>query len=251
VTLNRRVLSVGAALMAITLFAAVASLVIASVGGQSVSAETDQIPRRVTVSGHGQVAVTPDTGMVNLGVEVQNADLGAAQTEAADRMEAVIAAMRSAGIAEADITTANYNIWVDRDWDRPEQTIRGYNVSHSISVKVRNVDTVGEIVEAGLEAGANSVQGIYFTVEDPGDAVSQARERAINDARAKAEDLARLTGVTLGQVVTINEYSYAPYPVAAEERAYADDGFSGAAAPPINPGESLISVQVQVAWELN
>lgn len=237
--------------MILALAAAVFTLVVASIGGSSVSAQSDEIPRRVTVNGHGEVSIRPDTGMVTLGVEVHNEDLGIAQTEATDRMDAVIAAMQAAGIAEADIKTANYNIWVDRDWERPDQPIRGYNVSHNITVKVRDIDQVGDIIEAGLNAGANSVQGIAFTVEDSADAISQARERAVEDARNKAEDLARITGVALGQVVTIEEYSYSAAPVAYEERAYdMDDGAAGSA-PPINPGESTISVQVQIAWEIN
>lgn len=251
-TLSRRAFTIGGALMFLALAAAIFSLVIASIGGSSVSAQDDQIPRRITVSGHGQVSIMPDTGMVTLGVDVHNEDLGAAQTEAAERMDAVIAAMQAAGIAESDITTANYNIWVDRDWEKTDQPIRGYNVSHSVTAKVRDVEQVGSIIETGLEAGANSVHGISFTVEDPGNAVSQARELAVEDARTKAEDLARITGVTLGQVVTIDEYSYSPQPMPYDGRGFAEeDAASGAAAPPINPGESTISVQVQVAWEIN
>jgi uncharacterized protein len=237
--------------MGLTLIAAVFTLVVASIGGTSVSAQSDDISRTVTVNGSGEISIRPDTGMVTLGVEVHNEDLGTAQTEATERMDAVIAAMESAGIAEADIKTANYNIWVDRDWERPDQPIRGYNVSHNITVKVRDIDQVGTIIEQGLEAGANSVQGIAFTVEDNADAISQARELAVADARAKAEDLARITGVTLGQVVTIEEYSHSASPVAYEERAYDMDDGAGASAPPINPGESVISIQVQVAWEIN
>lgn len=252
-TLNRKVLSVGGALIALTVLAAIFSLVLANIGGQSVSAQSDEIPRRVTVSGHGQVSITPDTGVVTLGVEIRNEDLGAAQTEAGERMDAVIAALQANGIAESDIQTANYNIWVERDWEKPEQPIRDYTVSHTVTAKVRDVGNIGTVIEAGLEAGANNVQGVHFTVEDPGDAVSRARERAIEDARAKAEDLARLTGVTLGQVVTIDEYSWSPYPMpAADGRAYAEeDAAAGMVAPPINPGESTVSVQVQVAWEIN
>lgn len=250
-TINRRALSIGGALVALTLFAAILSLVVASIGGRSVAAQTDDTERTVTVSGNGQVSITPDTAIVTLGVEINDPDLSAAQTNATQRMEAVIAAMRAAGIAEADITTSNYNVWVDRNYEQPEQPIRAYFVSHTITVKVRNVDQVGSIIETGIEAGANTVQGVYFTVEDPGNAVSQARELAIADARAKAEDLARITGVTLGAVVTIDEYSYSPYPVArAEGESYAGDA-AAAMAPPINPGSSIVSVQVQVSWAIN
>ncbi len=249
-TLNRRVLSIGGALLGLTLFAAILSLVVASIGGQSVAAQPDDTQRTISVSGSGQISVMPDTAVVTLGVEINNVELEAAQTEAAQRMEAIIAAMKAAGIAEADITTSNYNVWVNADYEKPDQPITGYHVSHTVTVKVRDINQTGTIVETGIEAGANTVQGVYFTVEDPGTAVSQARERAIEDARTKAEDLARLTGVTIGQVVSINEYSYAPYPMPMAERA-AMDSAAGAVAPPINPGESTISVQVEVSWAIN
>ena len=105
-TPNRRVLSVGAALVALTLIAGIFSFVIADIGGQSVSAQSDEIPRRVTVSGFGQVSMTPDTGVVTLGVEIRNEDLATAQAFAAGRMEAIIEAMEANGIAEASGSTA-------------------------------------------------------------------------------------------------------------------------------------------------
>lgn len=249
-TISKRALSIAGALVIMAMVAATFSLVLSRSPESTASAEGDEIPRRVTVSGIGEVSVTPDTGIVTLGVEISDPDLATAQAEAAARMEAVIAAARAAGIAEQDITTGAYNIWVDRNWDSPEQTIRGYNVTHTVTIKVRDIDAIGAVIEDSLKAGANSVQGISFTVENPGDAVSQAREAAIEDARAKAEDLARLTGVSLGQVVTIDEYSYTPYPVGRSGEVWAEPT-DGAAAPPINPGQSTISVQVQIAWELN
>lgn len=249
-TINRRALSIGGALMSLTLFAAILSLVVASIGGQSAVAQTDDTQRSVTVSGNGQVLITPDTGIVTLGVEINGPEIGAAQSDAAQRMEAIIAAMQAAGIAEADITTSNYNVWADRNYEQPDQPIRAYFISHTITVKVRNIDQVSAIIEAGIEAGANTIQGVHFTVEDPGNAVSEARELAIADARAKADDLARITGVTLAEVVTINENSYSPYPMTYDGgQIYADQ--AAAMAPPINPGSSQISVQVQVTWAIN
>lgn len=249
-TISKRALSIAGAFVIMAMVAATFALVVAQSGDSTATAQTDEIPRRVTVSGVGEVYITPDTGIVTLGVEISNPELATAQAEAATKMDAIIAAARNAGVADDDITTGNYNIWVDRNWESPEQTIRGYNVSHSITIKVREIDNVGSVIEDALNAGANSVHGISFTVEDPGDAVSQAREAAIADARAKAEDLARLTGVTLGQVVTIDEFSNNPYPTSRNGEVYAEDA-AGGVAPPINPGQSSIAVQVQIAWELN
>lgn len=256
-TINRRVLSIGGTLIGLTLFAAILSLVIASIGSSPVAAQTDDTKRHVAVSGHGRVSIDPDTGIVNLGVEVSGPELDTVQADAAQRMEAVIAAMQDAGIAEDDITTSNYNVWADRNYDEPAQTddapdqsIRAYFVTHTITAKVRDIDQVGAIIETGINAGANTVQGVHFTIEDPGNAVSEARELAVADARTKAEDLARITGVTLGDVISIEEVSYTPYPTArAESGSVAQD--AAAVAPPINPGSSVISVQVEVSWEIN
>lgn len=218
------------------------------------SMQIEAVVRRVTVNGTGVVHVMPDTATIRLGVEVRDRDLAAAQNEATRRMTACIAAVKVAGVTERDTSTSGYNIWVNQDHKNPNQPIVGYTVSHTLTVKVRDVSKVASVIKAGLEAGANEVRGIHFSVEDPGDAHTRAREAAITNAREKADDLARITGAAIGQVLTINETSYAPQTVEADTRMFSrtlmDVASPMMSEAPIEPGESSIMINLQVAWEI-
>ncbi len=214
--------------------------------------QSEPFVRRVTVNGTGVVKLMPDTATVRLGVEVRDRDLATAQTEASRRMTACIAAVRAAGVSERDSTTSGYNIWVNQDHNNPRRPITGYTVSHTLTVRVREISNVAAVIKAALEAGANEVHGIHFSVEEPGDAHTRAREAAVANAREKAEDLARITGATIGQVLTIDETSYAPQTVAGDTRMYARAMMDAApmAEAPIEPGESSITINLQVSWEI-
>lgn len=243
-----RTWSLVAAVSIVALVVAVFGGIILRGTGDNVSAEETDTTRSVTVNGEGRVSLPPDTAYLALGVDIRDPDLGVAQSTAAEQMEAVIAALRAAGVAEEDIQTGNYSIYVERDYNQPNQPILGYNVSHSVTAKVRNLDAAGATLAAAIDAGANNVGGIWFGLEDPGNAVAQARELAIADARAKAEELARLTDSTLGPVLTITEGYSTPMP-AVDYARNAD--MAQSAAPPINPGSSEVVLTVTVKYTLS
>jgi uncharacterized protein len=248
--ITSRLLPLFGALIAVALVAAV--VLSASGGGnKAVSAAETDATRTVNVSGTGRVTLTPDIVTMQLGVDIRNADLGAAQREAAETMEGLIAALRSAGIAERDIQTSGYNIWLEYDYNKNPQTVVGYHVGHMVTVTVRDIERAGAIIQTAVENGATAVNGVWFGLSDPAEAVKQARELAVADAREKAEDLARLTQSTLGPVQSISE-GYAPssppMPFYAAERAA--DSMAGAA-PPINPGETEVSLTVSITYAIN
>ncbi|MEZ4523339.1 MAG: SIMPL domain-containing protein [Thermomicrobiales bacterium] len=220
-----------------------------------VAAQTDenQDRRTVSVSGNGQVSMQPDTGYFSVGVEVTAETADEALAESNETVEAVTAALLDAGVAEDDLTLGSFSIWPEYDYnnnsdEKPE--LRGFRVSHQLSVTVRDIEQTGSLLSTAVEAGANTVNSVTFGVEDSSAALDQARERAFENARHKAEELARLSEGSLGPIVSISENSYTPGPVeryAGEDEA-AD---SGASAVPINPGDSTFTVDVQVVWELN
>lgn len=229
------------------------SFAASSRGGPEVSVTFEAIGRHVQVNGNGEVKVMPDTAIVRLGVDVRDRDLSAAQTEAARRMTATIDAVKDAGVEEGNVSTSRYNIQVHYDHQSARRPIVGYSVSHLIIAKLRVTDGVAKVIKAGLEAGANEVNGIHFVVEDPGDAHSRAREAAIANAREKAEDLARIAGASLGKVMRIAESSYAPRAMSADTAMFSRGVMASApmmAEAPIEPGESTIPVHVEVSWEL-
>ncbi len=205
----------------------------------------------IWVSGTGEVTVTPDVAILTLGVEAQETTVNAAQSEATSAMNAVMAALKSNGVADKDIQTQWYNISPVTRWDdrTSEQITTGYSVTNMVTVKIRDISKAGTIIDAVAEAGGNStrVNGISFTVDDPAAYNTQAREKAMQDASAKAQQLATLAGVTLGKAIYISESgSYIPAPY--YPKVYLDESASGGI--PISAGELEITLSVQVGYAI-
>ena len=246
---RRRLLAVAGGLMALALAAALVTGGLGSRGGNAVAAETTTT-RTVTVNGEGRVSLAPDVVTMQLGVDVLDADLATAQSRAATQMDAVIDALRDAGVAELDIQTSGYSINVERDYNQTTQPITGYRVMQTVSAKVREIDGAGAVIAAAVDAGANNVHGVWFALDDPSTAMTQARELAVADARAKAEELARLTNSTLGHAQAVVEgYGSPTQPVMYEGYAGADAAKS--LAPTMNPGQTEVVLNVQVSYVLN
>jgi uncharacterized protein YggE len=204
----------------------------------------------VSVSGHGEVNVPPDTASVNIGVDIIKPTLDEAQSQATDQANAVIAALKDAGIDPADIQTSYYSVNILRDYSEnadPTQ-ITGFEVTNQLQVTVRDTDKLGEILDASVQAGANSIYGVNFLVSDQTAAASQARVKAVDDARAKAEELAAAAGLSLGPVVAISEG--AP-PVIGPMYGRGGGGAAMAqAAVPVQPGSTTVAVDVTMTYEL-
>ena len=203
------------------------------------------------VNGEGKVSVTPDLAVLQLGVEAQADTVADAQSQASAAMDAVMKALKAAGIADKDIKTRYFSIDRVTRWDdknQREETI-GYRVSNSVTAKIREVGKAGDIIDAVAQAGGDltRINGISFTVENPAEVQKQAREKAMADAKAKAEQLARLGGVTLGDPTYINENTYfAPYPVATDMAGREASAFKTS----ISPGETDVTVNVQVTYAI-
>jgi uncharacterized protein YggE len=252
-TIRKHTLAAAGALVAVILAGAVVLSAMDSNPTGGASAQEGDRTRTITVSGEGRVSLAPDTVMMTLGVDVRNEELDAAQTEAAEKMDAIIAALKGAGVAEQDIQTGSYYINVERDYNQPSQPLIGYIVSHTVTAKVRDTDKAGSTIEAAVDAGANNVGGVWFALENPSDAIKQAREQAVSDARARAEELARLSNATLGVVQHITEgYSnpVQPVPYANAEAGAAYDMATKSVAPTINPGQTEVVMSVTVTYAI-
>lgn len=194
----------------------------------------------ISVSGEGSVDGRPDTAYINLGFQARNTSLSAAQQEAARKMNDVLTKIGALGVAEKDIQTSNYDIYREEQHDV-------FVVSNSVSVTVRNIGSAGELLDRAVAAGANSVNGISFGIEDRTALEKQARETAMAAARSKAAELARLGGVKLGKPVSISEGTAPPPPVMYEmARAAAPAD----AATPIEPGQMKVTINVQVKYAI-
>ncbi len=204
----------------------------------------------LSISGHGSVKLEPDTASVVLGVDVIDTTLSAAQAQATERMTAILRAVTDAGVAEEDVQTINYsvNLVLDYDDDGSPTRVIEYQVSNQVSIKVRDLDTLGTLLDAVVAAGANNVYGISFIVDDPGAAASEARRLAIRDARAKADEMAAEVGMCVSRVLTMSE-SYAPPPSPQVFESRADVQGAGQAVP-VQTGTSEVTVDVQMTYEL-
>jgi uncharacterized protein YggE len=220
--------------------------------GQPITVNVGNQQTGIWVNGEGKVTVTPDVASVSLGVSAQAASVVEATSQAAAAMKQVIDSLKANGVADKDIQTQYYSIQQVTRWDdkNQQEIVTGYRVSNTVTAKIRTMDKVGAVIDAVAAAGGDltRINGISFSVDKPEQYYAQARELALTDAKAKAEQMAKLTGVTLGKVTYVTESSYTPYqgyPV-----MYKDSAASGASTTPITPGETQITMNVQVNYTI-
>ncbi len=217
-------------------------------------------PRGIWVSGEGKLSVEPDVAILGLGVESTGQTVHEANTRAGESMDAVQQALTDSGVAEADMQTSRFNIYPRYEWR--ERTERGvqtservlveYQVTNSVRVKIRELDEVGNIIDAVVSAGGNDVRidHINFTVEDTTEQMAELRRLAVADAMAKAEHLAELGGVAVGKMLYISEGVNAPSPFEYSLRASPE--FAAAASDAvISHGEVELSLRVQAVFAID
>lgn len=205
-------------------------------------------PRTLSVAGSGKVFLTPDLATITIGVRTENADAGRAVLDNNAKAEEIASALKEMGVEEKDIQTSNFNIYANQQFDeRGNPVSTTYVVENTVFVTVRDLSKLGELLGKAVEAGANQVYGIQFDVENKEEALSQARKAAVENARAKAEELAAAAGVTLGDIRLISEAGGFPVPVFEGKGGV---GGGGAAEVPISPGELSLTVEVSVIFEL-
>ena len=213
----------------------------------------------IWVTGQASVTVEPDLVLLTVGVETTGETVAQARAEAAGAMDAITEAVMAHGLSEQDVQTQSFNIWPQYEF--PEvtsgevrtrrQVLVGYTVNNAARIKVRDVGAVGEIIDDVAAAGdATRISGIDFSIEDPTPFMSQLREDAVKDALAKAEHLAELTSVTVGDLIFIGEVG-AGGPLSG--------GFEGEAlmarasfdqATSVSAGELRLSLNVQAAFSI-
>jgi len=208
----------------------------------------------IWVSGEGKVTVAPDIATLRLGISAQEATVAEAQIKAVEAMDRVMAALIDNDVAEKDIQTQYFSINQVTRWDREteEEIVVGYRVTNMVTAKIREIDKTGSIIDAVAAAGGDltRINSIAFSVDDPSAYYEEARQKAMADARAKAEQLAELAGVKLGKPTYISEGIQVPpiYP----RSVYVEEAAIPAPAPPtpISPGEMELSLTVQVAYAI-
>ena len=220
-------------------------------GSVSPQTSTSSADNGIGVSGTGKVSAKPDIAMSSIGIEVTGSSLADATSQANTQMTAVIAKIKSMGVADKDIQTTNYNVQPITDQPKPGSStgkITGYRINNQVNVTVRKLDDLGKILDAAVAAGANTIYGVSFSVDDPTPYQQQARAAAVKDAQEKASQLAKAGGLTLGKIVSINEGTITPPQVFRV--AAAPVGLGGGNSVPVETGEMDISVSVDVRFAL-
>jgi uncharacterized protein YggE len=198
----------------------------------------------ITVSGEAMTTAVPDQVSISLGVATQGKSAREASDANARVMTAVLAAIKAAGVAERDVQTARLSL--QPQFEQPKNgppRLTGFHAGNEVSVKLREVGKLADLIDRAVAAGANEMSGIEFSISDRSKRLDAARADAIADARRKAEIYANAAGVKLGRAVAITENggtSPPPRPTAAFR----------AATTPVAPGELALHASVTVSYEL-
>ena len=224
-----------------------AALLLGGIAVAPATAEEDPRPT-VSVVGDGRVLVQPDVALVGFGVESVGPTLDAAQADASTRMQAVVDTLLASGVARDDIRTSRLSVSPVYD-QRDNTLLRGYRVANSVQAKLRDLDRVGQVVDAATAAGANRVEGISFAVDDQTPHKDRARALAMDNARVKADQLAGLAGMRVVGIKSIAESDPTATPVRAVPAA-APAPAQAAPPPPIEPGQQEVRTQVAVTFIL-
>ena len=206
----------------------------------------------ITINGEGTVTSQPDIARMQIGVITEAKQVADAQAQNTEKTNAIIKSFSSFGIEEKDIQTSNYQINPRYDYNDGRQNLRGYQVSQTVSVKIRDLSKIGDVLARAGELGANQVQGVTFDIDEPTELEREARDKAIADAKEKAEALGRSLGIRLGNVIGFYESGSGGDPVPMY-RAYAEDsamGIGGAEAPSIQAGTYDVIKNVSLTFEI-
>lgn len=215
----------------------------------------------ISVTGHGEARGAPDIARVTIGIEVR-AQAAAEATEQANRQaSAITTAITASGVAVPDVQTQNFSINFEQQPEpyppRPtpdsaeKAAVDGprgfYRVSNSLLVTVRDVSKLGAVLGAATGAGANNIWGVTFEIADPTKLEAQAREQAVKEARARAEQLASLAGVKLGKVVSVSELGQGAAPMQGGVQFNMKAARSDV---PVQGGELTVNQDVQVLFSI-
>lgn len=209
----------------------------------------------ISVSADGKVAAAPDLATVDIGVYSTASTASDAQDQSTKKINSIIDFVKKQGIDSKDITTSQFNLFPQQDYRSGQPVVIGYSANQSVTIKVHGVDkstdTLSKVLGGVTTAGANQVNGVSLSFEDPDNLRQQAREQAIGKAKEKAQALAQSAGLSLGRVVNVSESGSGfptPIPYAAGMGGIAAD--TKAVPPIIETGNQDITVTMTVVYEV-
>lgn len=211
-------------------------------------------PATITVTGSGEVTMMPDIATVTFDISTTDPDSSTALTRNNATTEAVMQALRSAGIQEDDLTTTRFSVNPQHRWEGGTQILIGYIASISLRATIRDIDTVGHILAAATDAGATRVGNVQFSIQDSSAAYNQALALAVANAASRANAIATAVGGSISGVVSVTETGGTFQPVATADTwvepmmmAEADARFTDV---PVQAGELTVRANVRIVYSL-
>jgi len=209
--------------------------------------------RTISVSAEEKTDVSPDLASLSFSVVSEGADPETISIENTNKMNAAVEFIKTKGISDNDIKTTQYGLSpkYEYDEDTRKSFISGYSLTQTVSVKVRDLAKVGEVLSGLPDLGINQVGEISFSVENQEQYLAQARANAFEKAKAKAQTMAALNGVKLGEIINFSEYQpyYYGYSAKAEGLGMGGDAVPSVV-PQIQPGTQELTVQVNLTYAL-
>jgi len=228
-----------------------AAVIPAAAEAQQAAAITQTIAgTRLDISATGEVTRVPDLAIITAGVVTRSATAGGAIQQAATRMARVREALRQAGIADRDIQTSNISLEPQYTYaNNQPPKLNGYAATNQLSIRFRDIENTGKILDALVAQGANQINGPNLTIDKPEAALDEARAKAVAAARTRADLYARSLGMRVARVVSVSE-SGGSFPVPPPMPMYARAEAAQAADSKIEAGEQKLQVNLAVTFEL-
>jgi uncharacterized protein YggE len=212
------------------------------------NAGASNIYQTVSFTGEGKVKAAPDTARVDIGLLTEGKDSITVQNQNSEKMNAVIKFLKEKEkIADEDIKTSNYSLSPKYDYVKGKSVLAGYILNQTVTVTVRDLTKIGEVLDGAVEAGANRIDSVSIFVEKPEELKNKAREEAVVAAKAKAEAAAKIAGLRLGRLVGFSEGFSGEPPIYFKETLGMGGGVS-APAPQIEPGSQEIKVSITITY---
>jgi len=207
--------------------------------------------REITITGSGDATAKPDIAKISIGVNTgPQTTAVAAMNLLTQRFDAVMSAVKKQGVKTEDVKATNISVNPQYDWNEGKQTLRGFEASETIQVKIRDLSKIGVILTETTAQGANNSGNLVFEIDDPEKLQTQAQEEAIENAQQKAKDLAKKLGVSLGRIKTFSASNNFPTYNAAVGMG-GDVALEKSVAPPVPSGTQEIQATVFITYELN
>lgn len=213
--------------------------------------EKEKTGETISITGYAEVSAKPDVAQITISVLSENRDLGVATEDNNTKTNAIVSFLKENGIEDKDIKTSTYNINPRYEYysDYRNRYLAGYEVTQSLVVKIRNLDSVGEIIAGSSERGSNDISSLSFIIDNDEALKAQAKKQAIDDAKLKASELAKDLGISLSEIVGFYENNYYSTPqisYAKVEMAKSLDSST----PSIEAGENTITASITITYKI-